>query len=155
MASMYSSKAFKDAKATGDRDQFPDGYEADVVVVRTFDKLDGFYGPRFIAEFVNPETDEQGSYAGSLQGKSLTVTFGRVKSLFASLNGINPTEQDKVDEVVTPKMIEQANAENTYEGTYVHVKVRYNENAQNPAKPFVNYTFSPCLDEKGNVRKLG
>lgn len=153
--SFYSSKAFKDAKANGDRDQFPDGYEGDVVVVRTWDKLDGFYGPRFIAEFVDPETEKTGSLAGSLSGKSLAVTFGRVKALFAALKGVDPRDQEAVDEAVPASLVEKANNENTFEGYYVHVKVRYAPNSQNPAKPFVNFTFSPCIDPAtGKVKRV-
>jgi hypothetical protein len=152
--SAYDSKAFDEAKVSGDRSQFPDGYDADVVVVCTRDKLDGFWGPRFIAEFVNPETNEEGSMSGSLQGKSLIPTFGRVKALFAALEGIDPRDQGAVDAKVTREHVKDVQTTNKYEGRYVHVSVRYRDNKQNPNQPFVNYTFRPCLDASGKVRRV-
>ncbi len=151
---MFNKKAFGEAKVGGGEtkyEQFPDGWSGRVVVESIHILEEGHFGPRYIAEFKSAETGQRGSMSRPLTGGGAAYTYRDAKTLYAVCLGMDPKrDKDRIQEEVTMDVHEAATTKNVFRGHVIDiVKVSYKVNKNNPAKPFVNFTFAPVVGEDG------
>ncbi len=147
---MFNKKAFGEAKVGGNYEQFPDGWNGRVAVESIHIKEDGHFGPRFIAEFKSTETGQRGSMSLGLIGKAQSMSYGKMKALYAACLGIEAKDTAKIQEEVTADVHEAATVKNVFRGHLLDIRVSYKANPQNAAKPFVNFVFNRVVDANGD-----